>query len=198
MLGQIRQDSLSLIEAAREELRKIINDFKNKGRSDIHQLEKIIKSKEDELKTILLGIEKEDLPAALTGKEILRYSIDAPNKGKGLNLEERKKASIDFQIPEAPREINLIGLRVEDALPLVDKAIDKAFLAGLKELVIIHGAGTGRLRQAIRQHVQSHALVKSFLPGDPSQGGNGVTVVEIGSGPSFPKNKTGREKVKPI
>ncbi len=198
MLGQLRHESKGLMEAAREELRKIINDFKNKGRSDIHQLEKIIKSKEEELKTILLGVEKEDLPSALAGKEILRYSLDAPYKGQGLNLEERKRVSINFEIPEAPREINLIGLRVEDALPLVDKAIDEAFLAGLKKLVIIHGAGTGRLRQAIRQHVQTHALVKSFLPGDPSQGGNGVTVIEIGQVSSFPKNKTDREKIKPV
>jgi len=196
ILEQFRQDTLHLIETAREELRKIINDFKTKGRTDVHSLEKVIKTKEEEIKAMLLAAE-EDLPKAISGKEIFQHSLDAANGKKELSLRERKKVSIDFPIPNAPREINLIGLTVEDALPLVDKAIDEAFLAGLKELAIIHGAGTGRLRRAIRQHLQNHAFVKSFLPGSPGQGGDGVTVIEIAGASALPKRKTGREKIKP-
>jgi DNA mismatch repair protein MutS2 len=73
---------------------------------------------------------------------------------------------------------------VEEAISLTDNAIDEAFLGGLKELEVIHGAGTGRLRQAIREHLEDHPLVKAFLPGDPGGGGNGVTVVEIAPAPS--------------
>jgi DNA mismatch repair protein MutS2 len=80
--------------------------------------------------------------------------------------------------------MKVIGLRVEEALPLVDRAIDEAFLGGLKELEVIHGAGTGRLRKAIREHLRGHALVKAFLPGGPGRGGDGVTLVEIGPAPA--------------
>lgn len=194
ILTQFRQDTLLLIEAAREELRKIINDFKIKGRKDVHSLEKVIKGKEEEIKAILLAVE-EDFPKAF-GKEVFQHTLDAPKEKKGLTLGE-KRVSINFHVPDALREINLIGLTVEEALPLVDKAIDEAFLAGLKELAIIHGAGTGRLRRAIRQHLQSHNFVKSFLPGSPGQGGDGVTVIEIEHS-SLPKRKIGREKIKPI
>ena len=95
-----------------------------------------------------------------------------------------KRGHLDYHIPSAKREIKVIGLRVEEAIPLVDKAIDEAFLGGLKELEVIHGSGTGRLRQAIREHLQDHESVKSFLAGGPGRGGNGVTVVEIGPAPS--------------
>jgi DNA mismatch repair protein MutS2 len=51
----------------------------------------------------------------------------------------------------------------------------------LKELEIIHGSGTGRLRGAVRAHLREHALVRGFSPGGPGRGGDGVTVVEIGA-----------------
>jgi DNA mismatch repair protein MutS2 len=103
---------------------------------------------------------------------------------------------IHYEIPSAARELKVIGQRVEEALPLVDKAIDEAFLAGLKELEIIHGAGTGRLRQAIREYLKEHAFVKSFLPGGPGRGGDGVTVVEIGPAPAADsiKGRSGKER----
>lgn len=197
ILAQFRQDTQHLIESAREELRKIINDFKKSGRSDVHSLEKAIKNKEKDIKAILLT-EEDDIPKNLSGQDILQHSLDAANEKKGISLGGRKKVSIDFQVPNAPREINLIGLTVEEALPLVDKAIDEAFLAGFKELAIIHGAGTGRLRRAIRQHLQSHAFVKSFLSGSSGQGGDGVTVIKIRPVSSFSKPKTGKERIKPI
>lgn len=197
ILDKFCQDTQSLIETAREELRKIINDFKKSGRSDVHSLEKIIKNKEKEIKAALVA-EEEDIPKNLSGQNIFQHSLDAANEKKGISVEGRKKVFIDFQVPNAPREINLIGLTVEEALPLVDKAIDEAFLAGFKELTIIHGAGTGRLRRAIRQHLQSHTFVKSFLPGSSGQGGDGVTVIEIEPISSFSKRKTGKERIKPV
>ncbi|MDP3039898.1 MAG: Smr/MutS family protein, partial [Deltaproteobacteria bacterium] len=89
----------------------------------------------------------------------------------------------------------VIGLRVEEALPTVDKAIDEAFLAGLKELEVIHGAGSGRLRQAIREHLRNHIFVKAFLPGSPGRGGDGVTVVEIDPTPAIGRanRRSGKE-----
>lgn len=75
--------------------------------------------------------------------------------------------------------LNIIGLRVEEALPLVDRLLDQAVLHGCRQVDIIHGIGTGRLQEAVRQHLRRHSLVKDFHPGPQNLGGQGVTVVEI-------------------
>ncbi|MDY7033725.1 MAG: endonuclease MutS2 [Thermodesulfobacteriota bacterium] len=87
--------------------------------------------------------------------------------------------SFDQPVSEKKSEINVIGLRVDDALPLVDKAIDRAILNGMTELDIIHGRGTGRLREAIREYLSNHSFVEKFFSADLSHGGAGVTVVGI-------------------
>jgi DNA mismatch repair protein MutS2 len=82
--------------------------------------------------------------------------------------------------PVSPKwELNVIGLRVEDALPIVEKALDEALLGGLPSLNIIHGKGTGRLKKAIWEYLSGHALVKDFRLGDIRAGGAGVTVVDL-------------------
>ena len=79
------------------------------------------------------------------------------------------------------REINVIGLTVEEALPIVDKFIDGAMLEDLDEVTIIHGAGSGRLRDAIRDYLKDHQGVAGFGSGDPAKGGVGMTLVQLGS-----------------
>lgn len=75
--------------------------------------------------------------------------------------------------------ITLIGLRAHEALPLVDKAIDQALLYHQRELRIIHGLGTGRLRQAVHQHLRTHPEIRHFRVGDVREGGAGITIVEF-------------------
>jgi DNA mismatch repair protein MutS2 len=74
-------------------------------------------------------------------------------------------------------EINVVGLTVEEALPVVDKFIDDAILSRLEKVDIIHGRGTGRLREAIGNHLKHHRNVKRFGPKDIMR--LGVTVVEF-------------------
>ncbi|MGQ9647362.1 MAG: endonuclease MutS2 [Thermodesulfobacteriota bacterium] len=80
---------------------------------------------------------------------------------------------------EVPSQLNVIGLRVEDALPQVDKFIDQALLHGLQRVQIIHGVGSGRLREAIGKYLQGHQGVKGFAPGDTARGGRAITVVDL-------------------
>lgn len=75
--------------------------------------------------------------------------------------------------------LNIIGLRVDDALPLVDRLLDQAVLHGCRQVEIIHGVGTGRLAQAVRHHLQQHRLVAEHHHGESNQGGRGVTVVTL-------------------
>jgi DNA mismatch repair protein MutS2 len=76
-------------------------------------------------------------------------------------------------------QLNVIGLTVEDALPRVDKFIDQALLHGLEKIQIIHGVGSGRLREAIGKYLHGHQGVKGFAPGETMRGGRGITVVEL-------------------
>ncbi|RLC57031.1 MAG: endonuclease MutS2 [Chloroflexota bacterium] len=84
------------------------------------------------------------------------------------------------ELPPSPGiELDLRGLRVEEALGRVDKHLDAAFLAGLPFVRIVHGKGTGALRRAVRQVLNGHPLVASFRPGEQGEGGDGVTVVYL-------------------
>jgi DNA mismatch repair protein MutS2 len=62
---------------------------------------------------------------------------------------------------------------------VVDKALDNAVLGGLSSVHVIHGKGTGRLKQAIRDYLSQHALVKGIRGGDMRRGGEGVTIVDL-------------------
>jgi DNA mismatch repair protein MutS2 len=80
---------------------------------------------------------------------------------------------------EASSQLNVIGLTVEDALPKVDKFIDQALLHGLEKVQIIHGVGSGRLRDAIGRYLNGHRAVKSLSSGETMKGGRGITIVEL-------------------
>jgi DNA mismatch repair protein MutS2 len=80
---------------------------------------------------------------------------------------------------EAIREINVIGRRLDEAVVEVEKALDEALLAGLDRLRIVHGHGTGRLRDGLREHFRSHPSISGLRVADPREGGNGVTILEM-------------------
>jgi DNA mismatch repair protein MutS2 len=76
-------------------------------------------------------------------------------------------------------ELDLRGQRAEDALDMLDRYLEKAYMAGLPFVRIIHGKGTGKLRQEVRAALKDHPQVTSFEEGDPKEGGEGVTVAKL-------------------
>ncbi len=76
-------------------------------------------------------------------------------------------------------ELYLRRLTIDEALLKLDKYLDDAFMAGLYQVRIVHGKGTGALRQVVRQQLAKHPLVKSYRPGGYGEGGDGVTMVEL-------------------
>ncbi len=78
-----------------------------------------------------------------------------------------------------PPELDLHRLRVDEALPRLDLYLYEAYLAGISRVRVVHGKGTGTLRQVVRDWLPKHHLVKSFRPAEPEEGGGGVTVVDL-------------------
>ncbi len=76
-------------------------------------------------------------------------------------------------------ELDLRGETIEDAVPKVEDYLDAAYMSGMPFVRIIHGKGTGALRAAIRDRLHGHPLVKQYKRGDPKEGGDGVTIVNL-------------------
>jgi DNA mismatch repair protein MutS2 len=74
----------------------------------------------------------------------------------------------------------MLGKRAEEVEQMLNKYLDDASLSALTQVRIVHGSGTGVLRQIVREMLSSHPLVKSYRPGDKGEGGNGVTIVMLG------------------
>ena len=76
-------------------------------------------------------------------------------------------------------KIDLRGYRIDEALNEIDVFLDKASMVGLTPIESVHGHGTGQLRAAIRDYLADSPYVAKFRQGEDSEGGNGVTIVDI-------------------
>ena len=79
----------------------------------------------------------------------------------------------------ATAEVVLVGQRVDEALPAVERAINDALLSGKAALRLVHGHGTGRLAAAVREFLQTHPGVASYRWGDAQEGGQAVTIARL-------------------
>jgi DNA mismatch repair protein MutS2 len=108
--------------------------------------------------------------------EVLSRAADSPVKAaraRGISVSlEKEGASV-------ASEINVIGRTVDDATREVEKFVDRAFLAGLPRVRVVHGSGMGILRKALREYLQKHPHVESVTEPPQNEGGGGATVVEL-------------------
>lgn len=95
-----------------------------------------------------------------------------PHRPKG-------RVSVEHEARDVPRELKLLGRRVEEALDEIDAYLDRAVLAGQAEVRLIHGHGSGRLREAVREFLAQHPSVRTFRAGGDREGGDGATVVTL-------------------
>jgi DNA mismatch repair protein MutS2 len=96
-----------------------------------------------------------------------------PPASTGRPARSRRRAEA---VAELSPELHLLGATIDEALPTVEKYLDRAFTAGLPRVHIVHGVGSGRLRQAITALLEHHPLVRRFQAGDA---GGGTTIVEL-------------------
>ncbi len=100
---------------------------------------------------------------------------------KGLPSKENKtQPAKKLNLQASPGlELDLRGQRAEDALEKLEKYLDQAYVSGMPYVRVIHGKGTGKLRQEVRAAMQHHPHVSSYEEGLPNEGGDGVTVAKI-------------------
>ena len=105
--------------------------------------------------------------------------IDEPDiKAPGLTRGSTGKIKMNKSM-NIKTEINLIGKTVDEAISQLDKYLDDAYIAHLPQVYVIHGKGTGALRNAVQNHLKKCSYVKSYRTGEHGEGGAGATVVEF-------------------
>src|SRR5271169_463645 len=129
---------------------------------------------EVEMGVMKMKIARYDIAQVLASAQ--QPSEDTPVKAaraRGISI------SLENEGANVPSEINVIGQTVDEASPKVEKFVDRAFLAGLPRVRVVHGSGMGILRKALRQLLQQHPHVESVSEPPQNEGGGGATVVEL-------------------
>jgi len=114
-----------------------------------------------------------------------KLNVDISNLDLDNTKSEEKKikgstsSTSNLKQKNISNEINVIGLNVDEAIYIVDKYLDDCYLTSLETIRIVHGKGTGKLRQGIHTFLKKHAHVKNFRLGTFGEGEMGVTVVEL-------------------
>jgi DNA mismatch repair protein MutS2 len=132
--------------------------------------------------TVLSVSEERGLVEVQAGKVKMTLRLDSVEKripstgvvrtGGALIKKEMRKSRVSL-------ELDLRGKRAEEVEPALEGYLNEASLVGLSRVRIIHGIGTGTVRQIVREILASHPLVTSFQPGEQGEGGDGVTIVSM-------------------
>jgi DNA mismatch repair protein MutS2 len=121
-----------------------------------------------------VSVQVEDLVAALTPEPAAAGAT--AGRGGGANVDAIRLS----RARTVPSSLDLRGARVEEALSALDRYLEDGSLAGLERVTVIHGLGTGALRDAVRSAAAAHPLVKAVRAGERGEGGDGATIVSLG------------------
>lgn len=139
------------------------------------------------VQVLRLGQKGEVLEKSEDGKELtiqmglLRTKVKASDVELVQGAAEPQPVkSVRRGMPRAmPLQLDIRGETVDEAIPRVDKYLDDAVMSGLARVTVIHGKGTGALRDGIRRYLGRHSHVNTWAAGGPGEGGDGATVVEL-------------------
>ena len=127
---------------------------------------------EVEMGVMKMKIARADIAEVLSSARPAETPVQAA-RARGISI------SLEREDSKVPQEINVIGQTVDDASREVEKFVDRAFLAGIPHVRVVHGSGMGILRKALRQLLQQHPHVASVAEPPQNEGGGGATVVEL-------------------
>ncbi len=206
IIENAKLEAYQLVEKTKEEAEEIIDELKAQKQYDInevaqlkHKLNEIVDEVDyeeivddtplalgDYVKIALtnqtgeiISLDKKNA-TVLCGKTKIKVSmgnltkITRPKEKTVASGKAKVVSSNNFKI-----ECNLIGMRVEEALPVLDKFLDEALLANAPYVRVIHGFGTGALRKAVWDRLKKYKFVKKYEYAPANQGGSGATIVTL-------------------
>ena len=179
-------DPVNEVDLELDEVETTLEPVVTERGQDVEELEDLKVGDYVRLRTI----DAEGVVTALRGRKAeiqvgrLRVQARISELAPPTELPLREQAESDpggFQGTVEPpsMELHVRGQTVDEALEALERRLDAAFLAGMSSLKVVHGKGTGKLRRAIREELSRSPYVSSFRPGEPSEGGEGVTLAEL-------------------
>ena len=127
---------------------------------------------EVEMGAMKMKIARDDIAEVLSSARSVETPVKAA-RARGVSVR------LESEGGNVPTEINVIGQTVDDASREVEKFVDRAFLAGVPRVRVVHGSGMGILRKALRQMLQQHPHVAAVAEAPQNEGGGGATLVEL-------------------
>ena len=206
-LDEARLKAHQIIEEAREDAEEIIEELKQQNSYDLnkvaqlkHQLTQLAQEEEEEFNdyddrnfavgdyvriTItnqtgeIISLDRKNATILCNGIRI-KSSLDnlvkteRPKKKKEVSVRNQAARNVSFKV-----ELNLIGMTVEEAMPVLDKFMDNALLAKAPFVRIVHGMGTGALRKAVWDRLKKYNFIAKYEFAPSAQGGSGATIVTL-------------------
>ena len=205
ILDKARNEAKQILQSAKDEANSVIRKLNNLGKNDLTSANNLRNELNDKLKELNSntaddGINLQSL-LELNNKFSLKSSkIDSNSKKGSTHSSKSTKGSFNnvgsnnrtsshssvtfaknstFKAQNISSEINVIGQTVDEAIFVIDKYLDDCAIAKLSPVRIVHGKGTGKLREGIHKFLRTNPHVKSFRLGTFGEGEMGVTVVEL-------------------
>ena len=160
---------------ARPELVKHVSEGDTVKLRSMGRAGKVVRRLGQDLFEVEIGVMKMKVPREDIAEVTARPDANpvAAARAKGISV------SLKSDDLSSPTELNVIGQNVDDATREVERFLDRAFLAGMPQVRIVHGSGMGILRRALRSFLKTHPHVSNVVEPPQQEGGNGATVVEL-------------------
>jgi DNA mismatch repair protein MutS2 len=182
------------IEAMKEEVEAAVEPTRRAGPSGPLKVGEKIRLRSIGMEGVIASLGEDDAEVQVGNLRVRARLSDIQRKGEQpapqatpvTSIKTTRRAKAVEAVRSAPvfrespgMELDIRGQLVEDALPAVERHLESAYLAGLPFVRIIHGKGTGRLRQAVREALRESPHVTSYESGQEREGGDGVTVAHL-------------------
>lgn len=179
ILEKAKTEAREIITNAKERANQVIRELNNVEKANLAKANNLRNSLNDELKEISPSASSSGLNLEALKVLNSKFSLKNSNIKKSAHSSVTFAKGNTFKTQTISSEINVIGMNVDEATFVIDKYLDDCAIAKLSPVRIVHGKGTGKLREGIHKFLKTNPHVKSFRLGTFGEGEMGVTVVEL-------------------
>ena len=183
ILQKARDEAKEILSDAKEEATTVINKLNFLGKNDVSKANNLRNELNDKLKKVSVNdnntLNLEALKALNDKFSLKNNKLDNKKNNNTSNSSVTFSKGNQFKSQNISSEINVIGMNVDEATFVIDKYLDDCAIAKLSPVRIVHGKGTGKLREGIHKFLKTNPHVVSFRLGTFGEGEMGVTIVEL-------------------